>query len=105
MTIVLLGLETDKEGLQIAGEAPQHSDDEPLKLHKITDCKIPKKTAHAYQPAYQFIITAVKACVCCGWDAWVEDIFARNSNDTTRLLLKCLCLTCLRYESVNVLYS
>ena len=65
----------------IADEVPQHSDDEPLKLRRNRDCKIPKKTTHAYQPANQFIITTVKARVCRGWDAWVEDIFARNSND------------------------
>ena len=59
-----------------------HTMAEPLKLHRIRDYKIPKKTTHAYQPADQFIITMVKACVCRGWDAWVEDIFARNSNDT-----------------------
>ena len=33
-------------------------------------------------PADQFITTTVKARVCRGWDAWVEDIFARNCNDT-----------------------
>ena len=30
----------------------------------------------------QFIITTLKARVCRGWDAWVEDIFVCNSNDT-----------------------
>ena len=59
----------------------KHSGDEPLKLHRIRDCKIPKKTTHAYQPADRFIITTVKARVCRGWGTWVEDIFARNSND------------------------
>ena len=52
VTTVRHRLETDEEALLIADEAPQHSDDEPLKLHRIRDCKIPKKTTHAYQPAY-----------------------------------------------------
>ena len=82
MTTVRQRLETDEEALLIADEAPQHSDDEPLKLLRIHDCKIPKKTTHAYQPADQFILTMVKARVGRGWDAWVEDIFARKSNDT-----------------------
>ena len=33
-------------------------------------------------PASVVVTVTVKAGVCRGWDAWVEDIFACNSNDT-----------------------
>ena len=74
-------LETEEEALLIADEVPQHSGDEPLKHHRIRERKTPKKTTHAYQPVDHFNITMGKTCVCRGWDAWVEDIFVRNSNN------------------------
>ena len=109
VTKVRQRLETDEEALFIAEEAlfiadevPQHSDDEPLKLHRICDCKIPKKTTHAYQAADQFIITTVKHLSA---EVGMHGLrIYLHAIPMTRLLLKCPCLTCLRYESVNMLY-
>ena len=46
-------------------------------------------------------ITTVKTRVCQGWDAWVEDIFARNSND---MALAKMSVSHLPTLSINMLY-